>query len=301
MIRLRTTAVIVAGVLSIAALVGCAGTAATTSSLSSDAVPRGSLQVHYIDVGQGDSVLIVAPDGKVMVIDGGESDSGALAYLQARGITHVDLMVATHPHSDHIGGLVDVLGAMPVSEVVTNGRPTTSKTYEHFVEAIVAAGAHYTEARRGDSLSLGSLTFQVLHPDVLTGDDLNSQSLVLRLVYGQVAFLFTGDASETSEASMLAAGEDVQAQILKVGRHGSHDASSPVFLSAVRPEVAVYSCAAGDSSDHPSEKTLANLAEVGATVYGTDVNGTVVVTTDGTTYKVETSKERQPRATPATG
>ena len=106
---------------------------------------------------------------------------------------------------------------MPVTEVVTNGQPTTTKTYEHFLDAIKADKAVYKEVKRGDTLTLGSLTFQVLHPDVPSGPDLNAQSIVLRLVYGKVSFLFTGDAQQSSEASMLAAGEDVQAQILKVG------------------------------------------------------------------------------------
>ena len=257
-----------------------------------------TLQVHYIDVGQGDSILILSPEGKVMLVDGGESGSGALTYLKSKGITHVDLMVATHPHSDHIGGLVDILKAMPVAEVVTNGQPTTTLTYEHFLDAIKAAKALYKEAKRGDTLTLGSLTFSVLHPDVPEGDDLNAQSLVLRLQYGKVAFLFTGDAQESSEESMLAAGLNVQAQILKVGHHGSRTSSSPEFLAAVKPQVAIYSCGLGNSYGHPHAETLANLAAVGAKVYGTDVNGTIVVTSDGNTYQV-TATKGQPRAPPS--
>ena len=115
---------------------------------------------------------------------------------------------------------------------------------------------------------------------------------MLRLVFGKVAFLFTGDAGKQAEAGMLAAGEDVQAQILKVGHHGSSSASSPAFLAAVKPQVAIYCCGVGNSYGHPHAETLTALADVGAKVYGTDVNGTVVVTSDGTTYQVDPRKGR---------
>jgi competence protein ComEC len=245
------------------------------------------LQVHYIDVGQGDSILILSPEGKVMLIDGGARDSGALAYLQAKGVSHIDLMVATHPDKDHIGGLMDVLDALPVSQVVTNGVPTTTNTYEHFLDAIANAKAAYTEAKRGDKLTLGSLTFDVVGPEDAVADDSDNGSLVLRLAFGKVAFLFTGDAGDIAEAAMLARNEDVSAQILKVAQHGSNTASSPSFLAAVKPAVAIYSCGLGDSDRHPAAVTLANLADAGASVYGTDVNGTVVVTSDGDTYQVQ--------------
>jgi competence protein ComEC len=254
------------------------------------------VQVHYIDVGQGDSILIVSPEGKVMLIDGGVGGSPALEYLSIKGIDHIDLMVATHPHADHIGGLIDVLDALKVSEVVTNGQPTTTKTYENFLDGIAKAKAVYREMKRGDTLTLGSLTFDVLSPEGPGGDDLNEGSLVLRLAYGKVAFLFTGDAGYAAEAGMLAADEDVQAQILKVGHHGSSSASSPDFLAAVHPEVAVYSCGVGNSYGHPHAETIAALGQAGALIYGTDVNGTVVVTSDGSTYqtKVERGDARGP-------
>ena len=259
---------------------------------------QGTLEVHFIDVGQGDAILILAPDGKTALIDGGESGSGALAYLKAHGIKKVDLMVATHPHTDHIGGLVDVLEALPVDQVVTNGQPHTTRTFERFLDAIATERATYTEVTRGDSLRLGNLTFEVLHPTQPSGEDLNAQSIVLRLVYGQIGFLFTGDASREGEASMLAAQETVQAQILKVGHHGSRSASSLAFLAASHPEVAIYSAGAGNSYGHPHPETLAALAEVGATTYSTDVNGTVIVTSNGAEYALTTTGDAAPRAPP---
>ena len=278
--------------------------ASTTSSASSSTSSttttgaRGSIQVHFIDVGQGDAILIQAPDGKVALIDGGESGSGALSYLEAKGVKRINLMIATHPHSDHIGGLVDVLKALPVDEVVTNGQATTTLIYEHFLDAIAAAKATYKEVKRGDTLTLGGLTFAVLSPEGPQGPDLNEQSIVLRLVYGKVAFLFTGDAGKAAEASMLSAGEQLQAEILKVGHHGSSTASSPAFLAAVKPKVAVYSCGLGNSYGFPNTETLAALKAVGAAIYGTDVNGTVVVTSDGIGYQVEAAKQSPIRGPP---
>lgn len=272
-------------------------TSAPTRSIATSG-PSGSLQVHFIDVGQGDAILIRAADGKVALIDGGESGSGVLSYLRAKGVERINLMIATHPHADHIGGLVDVLEALPVDEVVTNGEPTTTLTYEHFLDGIAAAKAAYKEVKRGDTLTLGGLSFAVLSPEGPGGGDLNDGSIVLRLAYGKVAFLSTGDAQQTAEASMLGAGEPVEAQILKVGHHGSRSSSSPAFLAAVHPEVAVYSAGLGNSYGHPHAETLAALAAVGATVYGTDTNGTVVVTSDGAGYKVEMAKQSQARAPP---
>lgn len=254
--------------------------------------------MHFIDVGQGDAILIRAPDGKVALIDGGESGSGVLSYLQAQGVKRINLMIATHPHSDHIGRLVEVLGALPVDEVVTNGQAHTTLTYEHFLDGIAVAKAKYTEVKRGDTLRLSALTLNVLHPEGPEGENLNDQSLVLRLAFGKVAFLFTGDAEQPSEAGMLAYGHPLQAQILKVGHHGSRSSSSPAFLAAVHPEVAVYSAGLGNSYGHPHAETLAALTKGGATIYGTDVNGTVIITSDGTGYKVEMAKQSQARAPP---
>ncbi len=277
------------------------GTPATapTGSPTTAPVPGGELQIHFIDVGQGDSILILAPDNKAMLIDGGEADSGVVQYLKSKGITHLELVVATHPHADHIGGLVQVLKTIPVAKVVTSGQPTTTKTYENFLDAITAAKAEYAEAKRGDILKFAGLTFSVLNPVNNKGDNLNNGSVVLRLVYGKVSFLFEGDAEDKAEASMIASSvSPLQAMILKVGHHGSRSSSSPAFLALVKPEVAVYCAGAGNSYGHPHPETIAALNAIGAKIYGTDVNGTVVITTDGATYNVSASKQAASAALP---
>jgi competence protein ComEC len=254
-------------------------------------------QVHFIDVGQGDATLILSPEGKTILIDGGEADTGVVEYLKGLGVNRIDLMVATHPHSDHIGGLVQVLQYMSVAKVVTNGQPNTTSTYENFLDAIASDQVEYVEVKRGDTISAGSLVFTVLNPESNTGDDLNNNSLVLRLVYGNVAFLFEGDAEKDAEVSILGSGLPVQAQILKVGHHGDRAASSPDFLARVEPEIAVYFAGAGNEFGYPHPETLEALRALGAQVYGTDQDGTIVVTTDGNSYTVS-SRRAQASPTP---
>jgi competence protein ComEC len=247
------------------------------------------LQVHFINVGQGDSILILAPGGLVALIDGGYEGMGTVEYLQAHGVKRINLMIATHPHADHIGGLVDVLHAMPVDEVVTNGYVYTTQVYERFLDGIAASKAEYREVHSGDTLQLGGLEFDVLSPGSdKQYSDINQSSIVLRLVYGATSFLFTGDAGAPAERDMLASGKTLQATILKVGHHGSHTASSPEFLRAVQPVVAVYSAGKNNPYGHPHASTLENLARVGAKVYGTDVDGTVVVTANKQAYTIST-------------
>ncbi len=283
-------------------------TAATSQTLTttvspattpiSTTVASGILSVHFINVGQGDSILIQTPTGASMLIDGGDTDTGVVQYLKSKGVTRLDIVVATHPHADHIGGLVQILQAVPVAKVITNGQPTTTRTYENFLDAIAAARSEYVEVKRGDTLNLGGLSFVVLNPTNIMSDDFNNNSIVLRLVYGTVSFLFEGDAQAAAEASMIASSvSPVKATILKVGHHGSRTSSSPAFLALVKPEVAIYSAGITNDYGHPHPETLAALAAVGAKVYGTDVNGTVIVTSDGNTYKVNPTTG-QPRGPP---
>jgi competence protein ComEC len=250
------------------------------------ALPDGQLRVHFIDVGQGDSILLQTSDGQSLLIDGGYGGSGALAYLQAHGITSIDVMVATHPHADHIGGLVDVLRALPVGAVWTSGASHSTGTFEDFLDAIADARVPYHEARPGDRIMVGQLAALVLLSQS-SARELNDASLVLHLQLGQVAFLFTGDAERPSEERLLReqAGQ-LPATVLKVGHHGSATSSSPAFLAAVHPQLAVYSAGRGNSYGHPHAQTIAQLEVIGAQIYGTDQLGTIVIATDGTALQV---------------
>ncbi|MCJ7510987.1 MAG: MBL fold metallo-hydrolase [Dehalococcoidia bacterium] len=249
--------------------------------------PTPVLTVHFIDVGQGDAILIDKGDTDILV-DGGPTSADVLAYLQGQGIADIDFLVATHPHADHIGGLADVLAQYQVSEIWVNGDTATSQTYQNFAAAVTAEGATVREVTRGYSTQIDGLDIAVLNPFQLTGDP-NEDSVVFRLTCGKVSVLLTGDATSDSEASMLAAGLALDSDVLKVGHHGSSTSTSTAFLAAVTPEDAVISVGAGNTYGHPAQDTLDRLAAVGATVYRTDQNGTVVLTSDCNTYSIATS------------
>jgi len=257
----------------------------------------GTLTVHFIDVGQGDSILLDLGDIEVL-IDGGDKSPGVVSYINDYVNGSLEVMVATHPHADHIGGLIEVLDAFEIDEIWVNGDTSTSQTYSQFVSAVNSEGAMVYEARKGDTIQVGNLIFNVLHPVNLSGTT-NDNSIVLSLSYGQVDFLFTGDAEHEAETSMLAEGIVPDVEILKVGHHGSETASSIQFLQATEPEYAIYMAGQGNSYGHPHEETIINLCEVGAEMYGTDIHGTIVITTDGETYGLLPSNNVPPVVCPS--
>lgn len=237
-----------------------------------------------------------APDGTTALIDGGYDNGLALAYLQRQGIRRIDLLIASHPHADHIGGLVEVLRTLPVGAVWTSGATHTTGIFEQFLDAIDQARVPYHEAQTGQTIALGQLAFVVLRSDP-DAAELNDASLVLRLQYGAVSFLFTGDAEQLSERALLHDPGRLRSTVLKVGHHGSATSSSPAFLAAVAPEVAVYSAGRDNSYGHPHAETLRALEAAHARVYGTAVDGTVIVQSDGYSYTIRTSRSAPPAAT----
>jgi len=254
------------------------------------------LRVHFIDVGQGDSILIQSPSGATVLIDGGPGNGMALAYLRQKGINRLDVVIATHPHEDHIGGLIQVMQVIPVGQIWTSGASNTTGVFERFLDIIDTKKIPYNEAASNSLITAGDLRFDVLYAK-RQADDLNNTSIVAHLMYGQVSFLFVGDAQSSAESQMLrSAANRLKSTILKVGHHGSHTSSTPAFLAAVQPILAVYSAGKNNSYGHPHAQTITALKNVGATVYGTAVNGTIVISTDGTTYQVATSGVAQPAA-----
>jgi competence protein ComEC len=252
---------------------------------------EGKLSVYFLDVGQGDSTLFVL-DGKTILIDAGETGMGdrVVRDLRALGITRIDLLAATHPHSDHIGGMPEVIAAFPVGQVLDAGLPHPSPGYEHFLETIDRKNIPYRVAEQGQTIDVDpALRVFVLSPPAhRTSDDLNTNSLVIRISYGTIDFLMTGDLGGEGEDALIRSGYPLEAEVLKIGHHGSSSSTSAAFLRQVSPEMGVLFVGVDNPYGHPHRETLALLKESGVTVYRTDRDGTVVVRTDGLSYSVKT-------------
>lgn len=244
---------------------------------------EGVLEVHFIDVGQADCALLVS-DGHYMVIDGGNNDDAdtIVSYLQAQGVEMIDAVVGTHPHEDHIGSLDVIINSFDVEAVYMPKIMHTSKTFEDVLDAIAKKGLQIKSSSPGDTFSFNGLTVEVLGPQQ-EYSDFNNNSIVLQVTAGETKFLFTGDAEEAAERDILQAGYDLQSDVLKVGHHGSSTSTSEDFLQAVSPKYAVISVGMGNSYGHPEKETLEKLENIGAEIYRTDLQGTIVCSTDGET------------------
>jgi competence protein ComEC len=238
--------------------------------------------VHFIDVGQGDSILIETTGGSVL-IDAGEASSGAavIDYLRGEDIKALDYCVATHPHSDHIGGLAAVIGEFQVRSLMLPDITHTSATFERLLETAEQRGLTLTVPKPGERFELGGAVFTVLGPNSASYAELNNYSVVLRMEYENTSFLFAGDAEALAEAELLDGGYALNSDILKVGHHGSSSSTSQRFLEAVAPTAAVISVGANNDYGHPNVETIERLAESGVLVYRTDKEGNIAMHTDG--------------------
>jgi competence protein ComEC len=260
-------------------------TAATPTPTESAALP--ALEVRFLDVGQADSILIRVGDSSMLIDAGNNNDGeGLVAYLKNLGITRLEAVIGTHPHEDHIGGLDKVVAAFDVGRIYLPKVSNNTETFEDLLDAVAAKGLKVTSPTVGTTFSLGDAQFMVLSPSASTYDSLNLYSIVLRMTYGSRTFLFCADSESGNESEMLASGLPLSADVLKVGHHGSTSSSTVAFLTAVAPRFAVISVGHDNSYDHPAQQTLDRLSAVGATVYRTDEDGTVVVRSDGTSLDV---------------
>jgi competence protein ComEC len=245
--------------------------------------------VSFLDVGQADSILIQS-DGETMLVDAGNRADGEpiLSYLAEQGITTLNYAVASHPHEDHIGGYASILTGIPVEHYWMTDIGTTSNIYEKVLDLLDQENIDTQFPQAGDTITLGECTVSVLGP-VRQYDDLNSNSLILKVTCGDVSFLLTGDQEVTAEEDLLASGADLSATVLKFGHHGSSTATSQAFYDAVSPSLGIISCGAGNDYGHPHQEILDLIQREGLTTYRTDVSGTIVVTTDGETWSVTTA------------
>ena len=254
--------------------------------------PEGTLAVHFIDVGQGDSIL-VRTDEADMLIDAGPNSAAetVVAYLSAQGVETLDYVIGTHPHEDHIGGLDAVIRAFDVRQVLMPRLQADTRTFEDVLDAIAEKGLKITAAAAGQSYALGTARFTVLSPaEGETYENTNDNSVVLRLEGGGSTFLLMGDAEQPVEQALLGQGAPLAADVLKVGHHGSSTSTSAAFLAAVQPAYAVIQLGAGNSYGHPHAETLSALADAGTVVYRNDESGTVIVRAQDGAITVETER-----------
>ncbi len=245
-----------------------------------------NFQVHYIDVGQGDCSLIVC-DGKTMLIDAGENghETTVINYLRSLGVEKLDYIIASHQHSDHIGGLPEVIDEFGMDTIImprlTEAQTPTNSTYTAFLKAIQASDAKVISSKVGASYTLGSATFDILGPVSNDAEDINNMSVVVKLTYGEKTFLFTGDAEKEEEREILATGADLDCDVLKVGHHGSGTSSGTNFLDAVTPEICVIQVGTGNDYGHPHDNIVERLMKYSEEIYRTDICGSIVISSDG--------------------
>ena len=246
---------------------------------------EGEIRVSFLDIGQGDSILIQSSEHNVL-IDTGEYSARRrlLAYLRESGVERVDYLIATHPHEDHIGGMNPVLNLFDVRNVVMPDVTHNTRVFENLLNNIDNKKIPLTIASAGDVIKAGIIELVVVSPEVgASHGNINDMSLVLRLVHGDTAFLFTGDVEQYVEDIILSVGRDIRANVLKVSHHGSNTSTSGPFLDAVAPAVAVISVGSGNPYGHPNPDTIGRLSEPnrGILILRTDLNGSIVMTTDG--------------------
>lgn len=252
---------------------------------------QAAFQVHYIDVGQGDCSLIIC-DGETLLIDAGENghETQVINYLRSQGINKLDYIIATHQHSDHIGGMPEVIEEFDADNIImprlTKAQTPTNSTYKAFLKAVQASSAKVIASKVGASYNLGSATFDIFGPVTNDAEDINSMSVVTKITYGENTFMFTGDAEFDEEKEVIETGADLDCDVLKVGHHGSYTSSSKEFLNAVTPEICIISCGKDNDYGHPHDKALKRIKKHTNEIYRTDICGSIVLESDGENLSV---------------
>lgn len=298
-------------------LTGCgqSGGQSSDTAANSKAEAKGQLTISMLDIGQGDAVLIQTGAKNILIDTGddkyyedgkkGRENTQLLTELQKLKIDHIDTLVMTHAHADHIGKADKVIAQYGVKELVYNGIPSTSKYFINALKAAKANGTQQVKVKAGDVLDFGNgVSFEIVSPSQSLIDedtaaikakkkvDVNNESVVGRLTFGNFAMLFTGDAEGPVEKDMVASyGKKLKCQVLKAGHHGSKTSSTAEFLKLVQPESVVMSLGVNNQYGHPHEALLNRLQKQGIkNIYRTDANGTITIVSDGSSYSITTEK-----------
>ncbi|NBJ95158.1 ComEC/Rec2 family competence protein [Parablautia muri] len=239
------------------------------------------MEVHFIDVGEGDATLIKC-GGQSMLIDAGDDSKGTAIqnYLQKQGVKNLDYLILTHPDADHIGGAPVIITKFNIDKVFVSNYEKDTKTYQKLIQALDNKRLKYITPKVGDKYYLGTASITIAGPNKEYTDP-NDASIALTIQNGKNKFLFTGDAEEKAEQDILENSIDISADVYKVGHHGSKTSSSEAFLKAAAPSYAVISCGEGNSYGHPHAQTMNNLRAMGVQVYRTDEQGSIIATSDG--------------------
>ena len=246
----------------------------------------GNLNVYFINVGQADSILITNKDHN-MLIDAGNNEDGKklVSYFKDLGITSFEYVVGTHPHEDHIGGMDDIINNFDINMYLMPEKVSTSKTFEDVLDALLNKKLTYVTPMQDDILHLGDAVLEVIHVGS-DNNDANDSSIILKLIYGNNTFLFTGDATGNVEKQIL--NEDIKSDVLKIGHHGSSYSSTDEFLDVVAPKYAIIQVGENNIYNHPNQVTIDKLNKRNIKVYRTDLDGTIIFTSDGENITVKT-------------
>ena len=246
----------------------------------------GALTVHFLDVGQGDSIFIELPNGECMLIDASEREyaNRIISFIDCLGYTKIDHLIATHPHADHIGGMETVISHFELGEVYMPEAVTDTKTFINLLTALDEKGAEITAVKAGLEFDFGGAKGKFVAPKFIV-DDMNNCSAVLHLSFGNSAFLLTGDAEIDEEGTIEG---DIKCDVLKAGHHGSRTSSGEYLLGKAKPEIVVISCGEGNSYGHPHKEALDRFADKGIkSIYRTDISGNISIKTNGTELEIK--------------
>ncbi|WP_243108657.1 ComEC/Rec2 family competence protein [Clostridium rectalis] len=243
---------------------------------------KGKLKVHYIDVGQGDSILLQFED-KNMLIDAGTNASAKnlIKYLNNVAVKKIDFLIATHPHEDHIGGMDDIIKNFNIGTMYMPKKTANTKTFKDVVSAMKSKNIKAKEPVAGEKFNFGDTVCEIMAPNKSKYDNINNYSIVVKVTHNNKSFLFAGDAEGVSEKEILKKGFNISADVLKLGHHGSHSSTTNEFLKRVKPKYAVVCAGRGNDYGHPHKEIVGKLRETGVKLYRTDENGTIVATSDG--------------------